>query len=233
MVDVCAPASPFGGEPFRHHAHDLVEALARQVAVRVGAPHHLEQLILRPLHRGHLGNDLLRQHVQRLLGDDQLIQLALRHRVQQRHALDQLVAAQRKDPSLGDGAQRVTRASHPLQERGDATRRADLNHQVDRADVDPQLQRRRRHQRPHAPLFQAGLGVQPQLAGEAAVVRRHLVLAQPLAQIARRPLGQAPRVHEDQRGPMLADQLGDPVVDLLPNLPGHHRLQRRAGDLDP
>ncbi len=65
------------------------------------------------------------------------------------------------------------------------------------------------------------------------MVGRHLILAQPLAQIAGRPLGQAPCVHKDQRGPVLADQLGDPVVDLLPNLARHHRLQRRTRDLDP
>ncbi len=60
-------------------------------------------------------------------------------------------------------------------------------------------------------------------------MRQHGVLAQPLGQMMRDALGQPARVDEDQRGAMLADQLGDAVVDLVPHLvAGDRRPVRRA-----
>ena len=48
-----------------------------------------------------------------------------------------------------------------------------------------------------------------------------MLLAQPLRQVVRHPLGQASGVHEDQRRLMLADQLRHPVIRVAP-------LRRRA-----
>ena len=68
------------------------------------------------------------------------------------------------------------------------------------------------------PALESLFGVQPQLARQAAVMREHRVLAKPLAQMMRDALGQPPRVHEDERRPVLLNQGGDAVVDLLPHL---------------
>src|SRR5581483_6743306 len=40
------------------------------------------------------------------------------------------------------------------------------------------------------------------------------------------------RVDEHQGGTVLADELGEPVVDLRPDFAGHHGLQRRRRDFD-
>ena len=61
----------------------------------------------------------------------------------QRQRFEQLVARQREQPALGDAPQRMAGPADALQERGDRARRADLAHEVDVADVDAQLQRRR------------------------------------------------------------------------------------------
>ena len=45
-------------------------------------------------------------------------------------------------------------------------------------------------------------------------------------------LGHAARVDEDQRGAVRRDQLGQPVVDLLPDLARHHRFERRRRHLE-
>ena len=45
---------------------------------------------------------------------------------------------------------------------------------------------------------------------------------------ARHALGHAARVDEHQRGAVRLDQLGEPVVDLLPDLGRHHRFERRG-----
>ena len=51
-------------------------------------------------------------------------------------------------------------------------------------------------------------------------------ITQSLAQMSRDALSHASCVHEHQRGLVLANQGGDPVVNLFPDLVGHHRFQR-------
>ncbi len=48
----------------------------------------------------------------------------------------------------------------------------------------------------------------------------------------RHPLRQSPGVHRDQRRAMRLDQLDQAVVDFLPDLVRHDRLERRAGNFD-
>ena len=54
------------------------------------------------------------------------------------------------------------------------------------------------------PDFSRRLGVEPLLLRQAAVMRGHRVVAEPLAEVPRQPLRQPPRVHEDQRRPVRA-----------------------------
>ena len=112
-----------------------------------------------------------------------------------------------------------------LQESGDGTRRADLADQIHVADVDAQLQRRGGHQRPQLAALQPLFRVEALVPGEAAVVGGDVLRAQPFRQMARSPLGETPRVDENERGAMFIHQRGEPVVDLRPHLIGHHRFQ--------
>ncbi len=57
-------------------------------------------------------------------------------------------------------------------------------------------------------------------------MRGDRLLAEPVAQMAREPLGHAPRVDEHQGGAMRGGELGDAVVDALPDVVGHHRFER-------
>jgi hypothetical protein len=147
-------------------------------------------------------------------------------------ALDQVVAREREEASLGQPGDRVSRAPDPLQERGDAVRRGDLADQVDVADVDAELERGRRDQNLELPFLEPGLRRETHLLREAAVVRRDVLRADVLGQLVRHALGQPPRVDEDQRGAVRFHQLDQARVDLLPHLERHHRLERRAGHLD-
>ena len=63
------------------------------------------------------------------------------------------------------------------------------------------------------------------LARETAVVRGDMLFTEPLGQVARHALGDAALVDEDQRGAVLVNQLGEPVVHLAPHLGRHHRGQ--------
>ena len=115
---------------------------------------------------------------------------------------------------------------------GDRARRAELADQIDVADVDAELERGGGDQRLQLAVLQPLLGIEPLLLGEAAVMRGDVGLAQQLGQLARHPLGHAPRVDEDQRGAVLLDQLRQAAIDLLPDLGRHHRFERRVGNLE-
>src|SRR6266702_4217734 len=219
-------------EPVREHVHDVVKIRARDVAVRIRAAHELVQRGFVPLLAGHGRDDLLRQDVERVLRDDQPVESPLARGAHQGSAFDQLVPRQREQPPLGNRGQVVARPPDPLQQRRDRARGPDLADEVHGTDVDSQLERRRRHERLERPLLQPGLGVEPLFLREAAVVRGDLVGAQPLREVQREPLRQPPRVHEHERGPVLADELHQPLVELRPYLRRHHGLERRRGDLD-
>ena len=85
-------------------------------------------------------------------------------------ALEQVGAELGEDAAARDLAQRVAGAADPLQAAADRLRRLDLDHQVDRPHVDPQLQGRGRHQAGQLPGLQHLLDDSPLLVGEGAVV---------------------------------------------------------------
>ena len=225
------PATP-RVEALREHAHDLRVLFTCDVPKRRRAPHQRVQIVFAPLLQADLGDDLLGQHVERFVGQRDAIQLAARHAVQQRRALAQLVARQREQATFRRAAHGVAGAADPLQECGNRFGRADLAHQVHIADVDAQLERCGGNQGAQLAALQALFGVQPVLARQAAMVRCHVLRAKPLRQIARRAFGEAPRIHKNQRRPVFGNQRREPVVDQLPDLARHHRLQRRRWQLD-
>ena len=78
------------------HGHDLVELAALEIPVRMRAAHQLEQRILLPLLRGRLRDDLLREHVERLARNDQMIELPRVHAAQECRAFDEIVTGERE-----------------------------------------------------------------------------------------------------------------------------------------
>src|SRR5581483_12513143 len=76
------------------------------------------------------------------------------------------------------------------------------------------------------------LGVEPEPARHAAVVRRDLPFPEPRLELVRDALDQAARVDEDDRRPLAPDVRGDAVVDLGPELVGRDRTELLVGDLD-
>ena len=231
MVQVGGAPPARGGEALGQHAHHGVELLAGQIAVGERAPADGEQRLGRPLLRTHLGHDLLRQHVQRLRRHADAVQLSRLRRGQQRRALHQFVAGKGKQAALGGAGDMVPGAADALQERHDRLGRPELAHQVHHADVDAELQGRGRDDDPQVAGLQSLLGVQPLLARQAAVVRGDLLLSQQGAQGVAHALREAARVDEDQGGAVIQDQLRQALVQLVPHLVRHHRLQRRSGHL--
>ncbi len=200
------PPSP-RGEPVAEHAQDAIETLARELAVRVRAPELIQQVALAvSLARG-FGDDLLRKHVERTFADGNPIQLSKPDGTKQCRAFDEIVARGRKQACLGNSSHRVARPPRTLEKRRDPSRRPDLTHQIDVADVDSQLERRGGDEGLQAAVLESRLGVEPLLLREAAMVRGHRVLAEALAEMTCHTLCQPACVHENQRRPVAACQL--------------------------
>ena len=161
------------------------------------------------------------------------VELAAANRAQERGALDEVVARHGQQPALRQTRNRVSRAADTLQEGRDAAGRSDLTDEIDVADVDAELQGRRGHERRQAAALQPLLRVAALLLREAAVVRGHRVLAEALAQMPRDALRQPPRIDEHERRAVRRNERREPIVVLVPDLVSHHRLDRRAGQLDP
>ena len=206
-MQIGAAAAALGADAVGQHAHHGVEIPALEIAVWIRAAHEREQLVLAVFARRHFGDDLLREHVERMFGDVQAVELAAAHGIEQRGAVDELVAAAREDAALGHAAHRVVGAADALQEHRDAARRAELADELHVADVDAELERGRGHHDLELAGLQALFGVEARFLGQAAVVRGHVCLTEPLGQVARDALHHAARVREHQRGVVLVDEL--------------------------
>ena len=251
-VEMGAAPAPGRRHPLAQHVQDLLEVAAGNVPERVRSPHQLPEGFLGDARRRrglgqerqglpglvggreacHRGHHLLGEHVQRLAHQPDTVQLTPAHGVDRGGGLEQVVSGQRVQDALGDGAQPVPRAPDPLQQRGDGARRPDVADQLDVADVDAQLQRRGGHHHRHLRGLELLLGFEPGLARQAAVVRQHLALAQPVGELVRHSFHQPAGVHEHQGGAVALDLLHDAVVDLGPQRVGGDGPQLLVRHLD-
>src|SRR5204862_7908180 len=90
MDERAAPAAP-RGVALRQHGEDRGKVFAGKLAIGRGAAQQSEKLILAPVARRDFGDDLLGQHVERLLGDRYSVELAATNAVEERGAFDELV----------------------------------------------------------------------------------------------------------------------------------------------
>ncbi len=201
----------------REHVEHALELGQRQIPIGVGAADDAMKLIHLPLvHRSH-GNDLLCQHVQRAAGHAGVLDLALQHPPGDDRGLEQVAAKLGEEPARRGLADVVAGTSDPLQAGGDRFGRLDLHHQIDRAHVDTQLERRGGDQRRQPPGLEQILDLEPLLAGQRAVVRPGDVLLAQLVEPVCDPLGRAPAVDEDDGGAMCPHQLQQPRIDGGPD----------------
>ena len=64
------------------------------------------------------------------------------------------------------------------------------------------------------------------------MMRSHIFIAEPFAQMSRDTLSHPARIHEHQRCFVLANKLCDAIVDFFPDFVGHHRFERRFRNFD-
>ena len=230
MEERATAAAP-RGEAVRRHRDDRVKRLPIEIAERPGPPDHGVQLIVRILATGRFGHDLLSEHVERRIVRHDPVEVASPDRSQQRSRLDQIVARDREEPALrhaGRWCAPIARCAEGAWRSGGASRSGTPDR---RGRCRSQLERGGGHQCLQLSAFEPRFGVEPLLLRQAAMVRRDRLVAEALAQMTRDPFGHAARVDEHERRAMLRNQLGEPVVVLLPHLVRHHRFERRPRQL--
>ena len=130
-----------GGIAAREHVEDVLELRARQLGERVRAPHELVHLVDGELLVRADRDDLLREHVQRIPRDARLLDVAVAHRTCHHRRLEEVGPVLGKDPSLRDRIEVVSCPTDPLESTRDGLRALHLDHEVDSAHVDAELQR--------------------------------------------------------------------------------------------
>ncbi len=221
-----------GPTPPRVRPNHRVEVLARELAVGVSAATQREQRVLRPRGARALGDELLGEDVERRARLRRAIEHAAAHRAHDRVRLDQLVLGEREEASLRQPRDAVPRAPDPLEERRDRAGGAHLDHELDVPDVDAELERRRGDEHGELAALEAPLCFASERGRETAVVATHALAAEPGTEPGRDALGELAGVHEHERRPVRAHELGDPLVDLVPHLVRAHGRERRWGELD-
>ncbi len=178
-----------------------------------------------------MADDLLGEDVERIARDLRLLDRALFHALDDDRRLEQVGAELREDTAARHRLERVPGTPHPLEPTRDRLRRLDLDHEVDGAHVDPELERRRRDEAGDLAALQQLLDLQPLLARERPVVgARELFLGQ-LVEPERQPLGEPAVVDEDDRRPVLLDELEDLGVDRRPDRRRSRPLAAGAEDV--
>ena len=161
------PAEPVPGEP-RAELRELVARVAAgqhvQHALELGAgergegsgpAHERVELVRLAIAEGHRGHELLREHVQGIPGDARLLDCALLHRLSDRRARQEVAPELREDDAARDRLHLVARPADALHAARHRGRRLDLDHEVHRPHVDPQLERRGGHDRGSRPALSA------------------------------------------------------------------------------
>ena len=201
----------------REHVEDVLELRARELRERIRAPRELVELVHRDLLVGADRDDLLGEHVERVARDARLLDLPRAHGARDDGRLEEVGPELREDPPLRDRVQIVPRAPDALQPARDRLRALDLDHEVDGAHVDAELERGRRDEARDLAGLQQLLDDEPLLARERAVVRAGELLAGELVDAKREPLGEAPVVDEDDRRAVRPHELEDRRIDRGPD----------------
>ena len=174
-------------------------------------------------HRDHL----LRQHVQRIARIARRLHVALVHGARHGGAGHQVGAVLGEDDALADRVHVMPRAPDALHAARDRGRRLDLDHQIDRAHVDAQFERRGGAQSLDLPGLQQLFDHRALRRGERSVMRARDGFAGKIVQRAGQPLGDPPAVDEDEGRIPLADELEQPRMDRVPD--GQRRGACEAG----
>ncbi len=232
VVQEGSAASARGRDAVGEHRDDRVEIAAIERAIGERPAHEREERFDLPFVLRARGDDLLREDIERRFRDLERVERTAANPAHERRTLDQFVARRDVEDSFGQRAYPVAGAPDALQRHRDRSRRAELHHKVDRADVDAELERGGCDDRSQLPIAQTLLHVEAKFSRQAAVMRHHEAFPETLVEREGDAFAHPPGADEDQRRAMRADLLGDAIVDLAPHLFARDRTELVAGNFD-
>src|SRR5262249_4729316 len=184
---------------------------------RICATRELVELVDGHLLVGAERDDLLCEDVEGIPGDTCLFDLPAAHRVRDNGRLEQVGAELWEDAPLRDRMQLVPCTTSALEPPRHGLRALDLDHEIDGAHVDAELERGGRDQARDLPCLEELLDYDALLPRERAVVGASQLFACELVDAQRQPLRQPPVVDEHDRRAVRADELEDRGVDRRPD----------------
>ncbi len=232
------PRAQLGELLARISPRQQVEHVVQQVVGDLGevraAAHDRRHLVDRALVDGRrVRDDLLREHVEWVAQEPARLDLAVEHPPGDDGRLEQVAAMLREDRTPRRLAHLVAGTTDPLHAAADCPGRLDLDDEIDRPHVDPELQRRGRDDRPQLAAFELVLDDDALLAGQRPVVGLHEFLDHraglgvddawhpfvdgQLVELRCQAFGGAASVAEDDRRPIREDALEDLGVDAGPD----------------
>ncbi len=228
------PAAP-GDDTLADELHDRLEVVGAELAVvsrPAGKRPEVPFATTFGVGGGALGDQLLRENVQRCDRRRHRVQHTRSDRGAKRRALHELVTGERVEAADRDATDMVLGPPDALEESGDAARRAELAHELHGADADAELQGRRRDDGPELARAKARLHAQTAVHAQAPMVGLDAVLPESLRELVGNPLRHSPGVDEHERRTVPAYVRRDPFQHRGHLLVGRHGAQLVVGELD-
>ena len=215
----------------RQHVEHAVEDGAGEGGKRRGLADAGEQVVDVPVVHGDHGDDLLREHVERIARHVRRLDPTVAHRPDGGGTGQQVAAVLREDQAGAGGVDAMAGPADSLQATGHRWRCLDLDHEVHGAHVDAELERGGAGQPTEASGLEGVLDLDALFAGQRSMVRPHQGLAGQFVDGGGEPFGETPAVDEEQRRRVREDHFEQPGMDRGPD---RRRLRsgggRPAGD---
>ena len=219
------PNSPFVLQQVEH----FDEIVVREIPVAPSVDDDFVGLVDVQLLVDDQANEELRDDVKAVLWEGQAVHVARLNRRLEGGKFEQVVHRGRQETCTRNPTNMVAGTADALQGGGDVAGGADLDDEVNRANVDAHLEGGRGHHGPQVAEFQFPFDLQSDVLVHRAVVSGH-EFTQKGAEPLHKRLGHFPRVREDQRGGVGGDQVRDGFHVGLQGL--GHRTVCKAGMRD-
>ena len=201
----------------REHVEHVLELRARELRIGRRAVDDRLELFDGDRVASDDRDDLLREHIERVSDVARFLDRARVHPFGERGRGEEVAAVLRQDDAGRRRVDLMSGATDPLHRARDRRRRLDLHDEIDRAHVDPELERARGDEGSDATRLEVVLDAQPLLARDGAVMRVRDLLLGEIVQRGGDALREAAAVDEDERAAVLTDELEQARMDRRPD----------------